>query len=135
MAPHWYPSVEHAYQAAKCAKLRDAAIIRQCDSAGMAKRLGKEVELRPDWPKIKLEIMADLLWQKFVLNPELRARLLTTGDRELIEGNTWGDTYWGKCNQVGENHLGRLIMRLRDFARYLAENGSYSDGCEPRESA
>jgi len=135
MAPHWYPSVEHAYQAAKCVWLRDAVAIRQCESAGMAKRLGKQVELRPNWPAIKLEIMADLLWQKFVLNPELRARLLATGDRELIEGNTWGDTYWGKCNQVGENHLGRLIMRLRDFARYLVENGSYSDGREPRESA
>ena len=88
-----YRSVEHAYQAAKCALPSDQQTVRDADSAGMAKRLGKEVIIRADWSQIKLEVMADLLWQKFVLNPDLRKRLLETGDRELIEGNTWKDTY------------------------------------------
>jgi predicted NAD-dependent protein-ADP-ribosyltransferase YbiA (DUF1768 family) len=34
---------------------------------------------------------------------------------ELIEGNWWGDTYWGVCNGVGENHLGKLLMKIRDY--------------------
>jgi len=138
---HWYPSVEHAYQAAKCLHKRDEVTIRNADSASMAKRMGKSVELRPDWAKIKLEVMADLLWQKFVLNPELRARLLATGHVDIIEGNTWGDTYWGKCGGVGHNHLGKLIMLMRDVARHIVEN-TYapaevvnSDGRESRESA
>jgi len=129
---HWYPTVEHAYQAAKCLHKQDELAIRNADSPGMAKRLGSKVAIRPDWDAIKLEVMADLLWQKFVLNPELRAKLLSTGDRELIEGNTWGDTFWGKCGQQGQNHLGKLIMRLRDIARYLA---SYHDGRETEERA
>lgn len=119
----WYPSVEHAYQAAKCLHKHDELAIRNADSASMAKRLGKSIEIRPDWDKIKLEVMADLLWQKFMLNPELRARLLNeTGDRELVEGNTWGDTYWGKCAGVGKNHLGRLIMHIRTVSRYVVDN-------------
>lgn len=138
LAPHWYPSVEHAYQAAKCANKADALAIRNAPSAGMAKRLGSKVVLREDWEHIKLEVMADLLWQKFVLDSALRARLLATGDRELIEGNTWGDTFWGKCGQTGHNHLGRLIMRLRDIARYLADHQPpvvKSDGRQAPESA
>lgn len=131
---HWYPTVEHAYQAAKCDDKAEELQIREADSPGMAKRLGGHVRVRPDWDQIKLEVMADLLWQKFVLNPEMRKRLLATGTRELVEGNTWGDTYWGKCCQVGENHLGRLIMQMRDFGRYLVENGSYSDGRSKPES-
>lgn len=130
--PHWYPSVEHAYQAAKCAHAQDQLAIRQAASAGMAKRMGKEVELRTDWTQIKLEVMADLLWQKFILNPKLRDQLLATGERELIEGNGWGDTFWGKCRGEGSNHLGNLIMRLRDLARYV---DSYSDGHSTREPA
>ena len=98
----------------------------------MAKRLGKSVELRTDWSQIKLEVMADLLWQKFIINPKLRSMLLATGDRELVEGNTWGDTFWGKCGGVGTNHLGNLLMRLRDLARYV---DSYSDGRDTSQPA
>lgn len=124
-SPHWYPSVEHAYQAAKCADYSDAVGIRNAASAGLAKRMGKEVELqsraRPDWQQIKMQVMADLLWQKFVLNDELRARLVATGDRPLIEGNTHGDTFWGQSRGAGHNHLGNLLMHLRAVGRYLEE--------------
>ncbi len=130
--PHWYPTVEHAYQAAKCVSFNDQLAVRHSASAGMAKRLGKSAVRRPDWDKIKLEVMADLLWQKFIINKPLRARLLSTGNRELIEGNTWGDMFWGKCAGVGSNHLGNLLMRLRDLARYL---DTYSDDRDEPEPA
>ena len=122
LAPHWYPSVEHAYQAAKTTNWAIRDQIKNADSAAVAKRLGQQIECRKDWPEIKLDVMADLLWQKFVLDPGLRQRLLETGDRDLIEGNNWNDTYWGVCNGVGQNHLGRLQMQLRSIARYLSEN-------------
>jgi ribA/ribD-fused uncharacterized protein len=117
-----FPSVEHAYQAAKTLDVKHQNSIRLTESAAMAKRMGKVGTLRPDWNEIRLEVMADLLWQKFVLNPGLRKRLLETGDRELIEGNKWNDTYWGQCDGKGKNHLGRLLMLIRGLARYLAAN-------------
>lgn len=125
-APFWYQTVEHAYQAAKCADPADATRIRNAASPGLAKRLGKEVEIsgkaRSNWKAIKLEVMSDLLWQKFVLNVELRKRLLETGDRVLIEGNNHGDKFWGQVGNEGLNHLGNLLMRLRAVGRYLEEN-------------
>ena len=39
-------------------------------------------------------------------------------DAELIEGNTWHDTFWGVDLKTGEgeNHLGKILMALRkDF--------------------
>ena len=46
-------------------------------------------------------------------NPKLRKALLDTGDEYLEEGNTWGDQYWGVCNGVGKNKLGKLLMKIR----------------------
>jgi hypothetical protein len=43
----------------------------------------------------------------------LKQLLLATGDKELIEGNTWGDTFWGVCNGIGQNHLGKILMAKR----------------------
>lgn len=127
-APLWYASVEHAYQAAKCRDSSDAMRIRNANGPGLAKRMGKEVEMmglaRKDWPQIKLSVMADLLWQKFVLNDELRGRLVATGDRTLIEGNHHGDKFWGQVGNAGHNHLGNLLMRLRAVGRYLEESKS-----------
>jgi predicted NAD-dependent protein-ADP-ribosyltransferase YbiA (DUF1768 family) len=56
--------------------------------------------------------MEDLSRQKFS-HPELRQKLLDTGSCTLVEGNTWGDTFWGVCDGVGENHLGKLLMTIR----------------------
>ncbi len=64
--------------------------------------------------------MLDLLRIKFTI-PTLRERLLATGDQTLIEGNTWGDTYWGVCRGVGLNNLGTLLMQVREECR--AEEG------------
>lgn len=121
-----YSSVEHAYQAAKCADASDAFRIRNATSPSLAKRFGREMQtmgkMRMDWHSIKLAVMSDLLWQKFVLNPELRARLAATGERTLIEGNHHGDEFWGQVGNVGHNHLGNLLVRLRAMSRYLEEN-------------
>ena len=82
-------------------------------SGGQAKRLGRRVELRSDWETVKIEIMRQVLKSKFTHNPELREKLIATGNTELIEGNNWNDRFWGVCRGVGKNHLGKLLMEIR----------------------
>ena len=111
-----YYTVEAAYQAAKTKVPLQRAAIRDAAGPHLAKRLGQRVTLRPDWEQIKREVMSDLLWQKFTRH-DLRDLLLSTGERELIEGNDWRDHYWGICGGVGENYLGRLLMAIREVLR------------------
>jgi ribA/ribD-fused uncharacterized protein len=109
-----YPSVEHAYQAAKTLDLQARQRICQCVRVNEVKRLGRHVRLRADWEGVKLLVMADLLWQKFSVEPN-RTLLCSTGDAELIEGNWWHDTFWGQCPiGTGQNWLGRMLMMIRD---------------------
>ena len=65
--------------------------------------------------------MAELLDCKFTQNPVLKLKLIETGSKKLIEGNTWGDTFWGMSSRTGKgrNALGQLLMKLR--ARYQEE--------------
>jgi len=107
-----YPTVEHAYQAAKTNDPLERIAIRQASTPGQAKRLGKTVTMIQNWDNIKAHVMEDLLRQKFS-DPFLMRKLIETRKRELIEGNTWGDTYWGVCKGVGENMLGKLLMQIR----------------------
>lgn len=111
-----YPTSEHAYQAAKTLDHDLRVKILTCGSSGRAKSLGRYLELRPDWDDIKIEVMASILYDKFTRNPELRQMLVDTGDEELIEGNTWGDQFWG-VDGTGHNWLGKLLMRLRNHLR------------------
>lgn len=107
-----YTSVEHAYQAAKNTDQLYRLNIWHAPTPAAAKKLGKTATLRDDWDAVKLSVMHDLLTQKFAYL-DLRLLLLATGDAELIEGNNWGDTFWGVCKGVGQNHLGKLLMRVR----------------------
>lgn len=106
-----YPSTENAYQAAKTLDLEARKVFVDCAS-NVAKQLGKMLEVRPDWKEVSLGIMLDLNRQKYQ-DEELKAKLKATGDQELVEGNTWGDTFWGVCGGVGENHLGKILMQVR----------------------
>lgn len=117
-----YPTVEHAFQAAKATDPITRTVIRMACSPSGAKKLGKKVTLRPDWEAEKLYIMEDLLWQKFQ-DPALGRMLLDTGDAMLVEGNHWGDTYWGVCDGVGENWLGQLLMAVRTRLQGLQKDG------------
>jgi len=109
-----YPSVEHAYQAAKTLDLKKRAMIRKQITPGKAKRFGKTLVLRSDWDEKKLEIMEFMVADKFKNSRKLRKELLKTGRKELVEGNWWGDTFWGKCRGKGENHLGKILMKVRE---------------------
>lgn len=76
--------------------------------------MGRSVHIRPDWEEIKVQTMLDLLKCKFQ-DPELKQKLLDTGDEELVEYNTWGDNFWGRTMEgFGLNMLGKLLMEVRD---------------------
>lgn len=107
-----FPTVEHAYQAAKTLNLEARALIQSLASPARAKRAGQQVVLRENWEHDKVAVMHDLLTQKFA-DPDLAQQLLATGQRNLVEGNTWGDTFWGVCDGVGLNWLGKLLMTVR----------------------
>ena len=107
-----YPTVEHAFQAAKTDVLLIRETIRNNPSPAIAKRIGKTVPLRGDWEQVKLSVMENLLRQKFSVEPLKSKLLATTGD--LVEGNWWGDVYWGVCRGMGQNNLGKLLMKIRE---------------------
>lgn len=107
-----YPTVEHAYQAAKTLSPLERQAILRCTTPAEARRAGRHVTLRPGWSALRLPTMLDLITQKFA-TPSLRARLTATRDARLVEGNTWNDTFWGVCRGRGDNYLGRLLMYTR----------------------
>ncbi len=108
-----YPTNEHFFQAMKTLKIDERLAIAAAETPGQSKRMGRSVTLRSDWETIKSYYMELGLRLKFQ-NPDLAAKLIATGDEELIEGNTWGDRIWGVCNGEGENRLGKLLMKIRD---------------------
>ncbi len=113
-----YPTAEHAYQAAKVESIEIKTSIKNCHTPAQAKDFFEKNRIQPDpgWTiEKKLVVMEEILTIKFGgKDPFLTRALLATGDAELIEGNTWNDTFWGVCNHSGENNLGRLLMKVRD---------------------
>ncbi len=108
-----YKTSEHAFQAAKSLDPKDREYIRSAATPGDAKRMGYAITLRPDWNDIRLQVMKDCLVSKFTLNPTCKQKLLDTADLELVETNWWGDDFWGRCTPDGKNHLGKLLMEVR----------------------
>lgn len=111
-----YSTAEHAFQAAKAVSVFDEEWIRTARKPGEAKRRGRKVHVWADWERVKLNVMLAIAKAKFQ-NKELAEKLLATGDNELVEHNTWGDAFWGKCGEKGENHLGKILMQVRQELR------------------
>lgn len=108
-----FPTVEHAYQCAKTLDAQERAHIMKANTPGVAKKRGRNVTVRPNWDEVKVDIMTYLVCEKFTQHPHLAEKLVATGDKWLVEGNDWGDTFWGVCNSEGENKLGRILMEVR----------------------
>ena len=121
-----YTCAEAAFQAVK---LQDKS--KRKMFAGLsgpeAKRLGRKIALRQDWEKIKVDVMRWIVHEKFQQNKKLLFKLIrSTEDDDIVEGNTWGDTFWGVCNGNGLNWLGRILMEERknipDHSDYVVIN-------------
>ena len=109
-----YRNAESAYQATKCADPNNRQ--RFIDLTGaQAKRLGRTLRMDPDWERKKFGVMYKVVEDKFLRNTTLMRWLQETGDQELVEGNTWNDTYWGVCGGKGENNLGIILMTIRSY--------------------
>lgn len=105
-----FTCAEAAFQAAKCPS-RAGEFLTLGPSE--AKKLGRNVSLREGWEYIKNTVMRRVVYSKFSQNHFLLEKLLSTGDAFLIEGNDWGDTYWGQVDGKGENNLGKILMETR----------------------
>lgn len=106
-----YLNNEAAFQSAKT--FSDRECFTNLDPSS-AKKLGRKVQLRSDWENVKDDVMYEICKAKFSQNTELKKRLLSTGNEHLEEGNTWGDKIWGTVNGIGENRLGKILMRIRE---------------------
>lgn len=77
-----------------------------------AKSLGRKVDLPADWDTRRLHVMDTVVRAKFS-DPDMARALLDTGGDPIVEENSWGDTFWGVCDGVGENRLGEILMKIR----------------------
>lgn len=111
---HTYRNNEAAFQAQKDPS-RSGEFVSL--NPTMAKRLGKRVRQRRDWEWTKMGIMKEIVRLKFIQHPDLKEKLLATGDRLLIETNAWNGTYWGVCKGRGQNYLGKILMKIREELR------------------
>jgi ribA/ribD-fused uncharacterized protein len=119
------PTLEHAFQAAKCEAddLQGISKILKASTPGRAKRLGApgSIVKRAGWDEDRDKVMYRLIKWKFKPKTEIAARLIETYPRRLIEGNIWGDVYWGQYKGEGLNKLGLLEMRWRKRLITLGE--------------
>lgn len=135
--PRLFPCNELPYVLAKTLSAEERAAgldvfrraeAKNAEKAGVAiKNWGKRLSLRADWDAVKGQVMLALVRDKFARNRALEEALLATGARRIEEGNTWGDIYWGISLRAipergiaagdGENHLGRILMQVRDELR------------------
>lgn len=143
---NFYPSkarttLEHFFQAAKTLAPAERAFVLAARTPAEAKRRGRQVTLRSNWDALKIDIMRELLYAKFAPHTPIAEKLLATGYSTLVEGNTWGDRFWGATparthepeiavgtmlrwedDLVGSNHLGILLMEVRMSLAYLYTN-------------
>lgn len=117
----YYPTNEHFFQAMKVLDNDTRKKIAAADTPSKAKKMGRKVKLRANWDKLRHRVMKKGLYEKFSQNPTIKAKLISTGNKTLIEGNTWHDNAWGNCrckrckNKEGKNYLGKYLMELREY--------------------
>lgn len=114
-----YATPEHAYQALKaCPELRPWLMAAPTpELAAAAGDALLPAETVAHWERDHLEVMTSIVKAKFEQHADLRALLLDTGTARLVE---WAPEdsevgrYWGEFAGQGHNHLGKILMALRD---------------------
>lgn len=142
----YFQTAEHFYQAEKFrhTHVKYWQEVIDAPTPGKAKKLAAQGEeagwVKADFHKMKLQWMGYTISKKFDLGNKIGSNLaimlMATGEAELVELNNWGDKFWGKVNdtllgQLGNNHLGSLLMKRREtlnahfsemcFAKWLSE--------------
>ena len=80
----FYPSVAHAFEAAKSSDATERRRIRKAPTHKEMLQLAKLIRQPTGWLTRKLPVMEQLLRDKYRREPELRERLAQTGNRSLI---------------------------------------------------
>jgi len=115
-----YNSTESFYQAMKLPKNRLDLRRQIAEMEGRKAKLAvRDKEKFPcdleGWKDKSLKIMELGLRHKFRPDTSWNKTLMDTGEEDIIEWNNWHDVFWGRdiATNEGENHLGKLLMRLR----------------------
>ncbi|MBQ8535020.1 MAG: DUF1768 domain-containing protein [Bacilli bacterium] len=112
----YYKTVEHYYQSEKFDDIEIKNKIINCDTPKEASNIGRDRNLirKDNFRSIKNDVMYEGLYLKFSQNKDIRSKLIETGD-SLIREMTVKESYWGVGpNLDGENHIGFLLMKVRD---------------------
>ncbi len=115
------PTSEHAYQAAKFVDEDVQRQIAVADDGRMSKELAHELQAQgaqviTGWHQRKFGVMLGFVRAKFAVNDSIAEKLMSTADELLVEGNSWGDRYWGVSpagSSRGKNKLGIVLMTVR----------------------
>jgi predicted NAD-dependent protein-ADP-ribosyltransferase YbiA (DUF1768 family) len=97
-----YPTLLHAFLAARATNSMDRTYIRRNSSTAKALKRGFKVAWRADWDVVEYQTLLVLTRVKFPPGTKLAAKLLDTGDAELVEGKV-GITQF----------LGPVLMKVR----------------------
>jgi ribA/ribD-fused uncharacterized protein len=116
-----FPTAEHAFAYGKCnfADRMNGGLYQRdilaATKPGDAKKLGRSCPIDvAQWDDNKVQYMREIIHAKFSTGEgNLVGQLLNTGAMMLVEGNTWGDTFWGRCDGKGYNTLGVILMEER----------------------
>jgi ribA/ribD-fused uncharacterized protein len=112
-----WPTTEHYYQAQKFKSKQDQELIRSMATPMLAKSEAYKLSdqfVRTDWIAIRETVMLKALRAKFVQHPDLAKKLLSSGEKILIE-LTNNDSFWGDPGDgSGQNRLGQLLMQVRE---------------------
>lgn len=107
-----WPSSENAYQAMKGFPDQYEQVSRL--SPKESKRWGKTCRMSdPKWDSKKVDVMMEILIEKYKQCPIAREVLKSTGEHYIEETNFWSDVWWGVYQGKGKNHLGKILMEIR----------------------
>jgi ribA/ribD-fused uncharacterized protein len=118
-----FQSVEHVYMSEKFNSIdwKELCTSKTITPYNIKKLSQERINMEPfvdNWDNIKLKVMEECLSLKFNKEP-FRSKLIETGNQNIQEGNYHNDLFWGvdlNTNpNLGENHLGRLIMKIREI--------------------
>lgn len=136
-----YKSAEAAYQAQKCITDEERIPFTHY-TPYEAHEAGQKVKLRSDWEKVKLVIMEEIVRAKFVQNKDIASYLhdyligdifaggrRIRGEAILEECSRQPDLFWGIDEKTGEgeNHLGKILMKIREEVRHRIFEERISD--------
>lgn len=106
-------------------------IILNTTNPAKLKALGRKVRNYDEdiWHQNRMDIVLDGNMAKFCQNEDMKAQLLATGEKELVEASPF-DTIWGiglsatnpkalnKATWRGQNLLGNVLMTVRERLRH-----------------